>query len=487
MADNENEDLIRLYERFRDDILDRQPDLYYDEDDLVAIYDVAGDNRDRYVQLSVLMLGRKLFPESEALELRLGIALTEMYDGSATLLDFLDANINRKGVMWEILRVRGSREPVEDIPAQLNEIVERYNFEEDEEIIQFVNLVADTMNEEWLSVNFKRFVDKCRYRDTALAECAEVLCQGYQGKAIEAMEELTSIDPFNTDAWMRLAELYHEVGHPREGLGAIEYATALDPDNTKARYIEARMLLALDSKSEKATELLRGVIADDPYMFMARASLSDLYESRGEDDKALQLWREAAELRPDDDVIMSCLDRFERKLGKTVNGDDEFVDVDLRSLAGIKSEEDLSREFAKMMNQDGENHDMEALKMLETYDRIYGIYQMAGEYVKLLYKQGKLYEIVRFMEHDRPESSPELRFDPTSIPVYAATLLRVGRYLDAEVTARDYLVKAGMVCTTPELTMAFAGVKIVLNYILDRAIERNYTSSRDPIAEALSN
>lgn len=482
MADIDDE-LKQLYERFKEDMREHPGEAYYEEDDLVMVYDLAGDYRDRYTQLNVLILGRRLFPDSEALELRLGIALTEMYDGTASLSEFLERNAHRRGVMWEILRVRGSNELSINIPPLLDEIVDKYTFEEDENIIQFVNLVADTMCEEWLAYNYKRFADKCRYRDTALGECAEVLCQGFHAQAIEAIEELTRIDPFNVEAWMRLAELHHEANNADEGLAAIEYAIALDPENLKAWYIEARLLLLQDEKSSKAAELLRRILDREPGMFMARASLSDLLEVQGENDKAYELWQEAMEIQPDDDLVKGCIERFRRKLD---GGEDnkEFEDVDDLILANIHNEDELAEAVGQMLGV-GDEEIPAALKLLETYDKTYGIYQFAGEYIKLLYRYGRLFDITRFMERERPDGAGELRFDPASIPVYAASLLRLGRYLDAEVTAREYLLKAGSVCTTPELSMAFAGVKIALNYILDRAAERNYTYGRDPIAEAL--
>ncbi|MDE7393776.1 MAG: hypothetical protein K2M80_04815, partial [Muribaculaceae bacterium] len=57
----------QLYNQFINEIKKSSPSIYYDEDDLIDIFDTAGDLCDTPTQLEVLLLGYKLFPESEDL------------------------------------------------------------------------------------------------------------------------------------------------------------------------------------------------------------------------------------------------------------------------------------------------------------------------------------------------------------------------------------------------------------------------------------
>ncbi len=61
---NEDRILYENYLKFKNCIKDRSFPRY-EEPDLIEIFDVAGDNSDYYVQAEVLLLGVRLFPESE--------------------------------------------------------------------------------------------------------------------------------------------------------------------------------------------------------------------------------------------------------------------------------------------------------------------------------------------------------------------------------------------------------------------------------------
>ena len=477
--DNDNDDIKQLYERFKAE-LGEHADMYYDEDDIIMIFDLAGDYYDRYVQMHALMLGRRLFPDSENLELRLGFAILDMYD-DASLDDFLANNANRQGVLWDILRLRGKRVSESKITEKLDDLINRYNFEEDEEIIQFVNLVAAYECEPWLAENCRRFIDRCHYRDTALSECAEALRFHDKKLATSLVEELTRIDAFNSDSWIKLAEMYRDDNNVDEGLSAISYAKALRPDDYLPLYVEATLLTRRNPDSPEAAALLQRVIDMNPEMFDAKVALSDIYDYQGKSDLAEMIWKEELRRNPDNDLAKS---RLAMLSPHDTSGEGE----DGRPFGEICSEDDLERMLNDYMSPQN-NVDFQPekiLNMLSAYDRDKGLYTLAGEYIKLLYQFGRFEELCEFMERERPEGCPEMRLDPPSLPLYAASQLRLGRYDEAARSAREYLLKAAQVCSTVELSMAFAGVKIALNYILLRAIERNYSADRDPVAESLS-
>ena len=61
---NEKNPREELYNRFKLSLSRPVTERFFDEDELVEIYDYAGDVSDDYVQLEALFCGARLYPES---------------------------------------------------------------------------------------------------------------------------------------------------------------------------------------------------------------------------------------------------------------------------------------------------------------------------------------------------------------------------------------------------------------------------------------
>lgn len=294
-----------------------------------------------------------------------------------------------------------------------------------------------------------------------------VLRVNYGEIAIQLGEELTRIDPFNHDSWTKLAEVNRDMNHIDEGLAAIEYAKALAPDDYMQQFVEAQLLTASNPVSQRAIELLKKVIDAAPDLIEAKYTLSEIYANLGRNDLAMNLWG---------------------------NSDNETADTaadaamsDSDAAPGVCNTEDELETTLQQLNEESpQNTQLATISLMSAFDKAHGLYRLAGEYVKLLYDNGMLDEIVDFMERERPDNSPELRFEAYSIPLYAASLLRTGRYDDAVRVAREYMINSNRLCTNTQLRLSFAGVKIALAYIIDMALGREYSRDRDPIAECFA-
>ncbi|MBD5214226.1 MAG: hypothetical protein HDS75_05335 [Bacteroidales bacterium] len=398
MTDDPN--LFDIYHRFCQEIKSGTKDLYYDEDDLVIIFDLASDVNDSYAQLEALMLGRRLYPDSEELALREGLMINP--DDEKALNAFLETHSSRKGVLWDILRLKAAHlNPLEAISA-LDKMLDEVRFTDDEEIIQYANLVAFYEAHNWFASNYERFIDKCEYRDTALNEASLLLEDIDLSVSISLLEELSRIDPFNADTWLKLSELYLYAHRIEDASSAIGYAAAIRPEDTAITEISTQIdrykegQLPTDTASEETTLTPR---------------VNDL-----------------------------------------------------------------------MLNNDT----VGALKLLQEYEASYGgVYHNAYLLIQLLYNRGDIKGIIDYMERQRPDDAPELRMDPLSLAMYAAALLRAGRYQDAASTAKQYLVDADTVSTSLLEKMGLAGTKIALNYIITAADRGEWNPDDDPIVESL--
>lgn len=398
----DEQEYYELYDRFRADVKAGGRDIFYDEDDLVMIYDLAADERDIYTQLEVLMLGRKLYPDSELLLIRQGLMI-DPYE-EKPMLEFLENNSSHRGVIWDILRLKVPRLSYEDAVEAMDNMLADAWFKDDEEIIQFIELINFYEATPWLVDNYESFLSHCAYRDTALNECARLIEPLNPGMSVGMLEELSRIDPFNSNTWLKLSELYIVLGRTEEAVMAIDYAKAINPEDEAIRDVEKR----LSNEQEYS-------IPADPE----------------NEDKNLT----------------------HRIVELLANGDKTG-----------------------------------ALALLTDYDSNHGgVYDNAFIYVHLLYFTGEFERIADFMERKRPdEESRELRMDPLSLVMYAASLLRLGRLEDAVSVARDYLSQAGKASSSLDTKMSLAGARKALDYIIDSAENSRWHRDVDPISEALS-
>ena len=103
-----------LYERFKASLKRPVADRYFDEDELVEIYDYAGDLSDDYVQLEVLFCGARLYPASASLAERralmyLDTSVDDSDEPTPAAGSFLNDNPELQTPLFEIARLQINR------------------------------------------------------------------------------------------------------------------------------------------------------------------------------------------------------------------------------------------------------------------------------------------------------------------------------------------------------------------------------------------
>lgn len=135
-----------LYKRFRQSLSRPVSERYFDEDELVEIYDYAGDISDDYVQTECLFCGARLYPESQALSERrallyLDTSIDDSDKPSPAAGAYLADNPDVFSPIFDIARLEINRP--EDPEAALEFLLTQYDTFNDEEIIRFVDLAFD--------------------------------------------------------------------------------------------------------------------------------------------------------------------------------------------------------------------------------------------------------------------------------------------------------------------------------------------------------
>ena len=207
MSDDENP-REELYQRFRESLRRPVSERFFDEDELVEVYDYAGDLNDDYVQMEVLFCGARLYPESQALsERRALLYLDTSIDDSDTPSpaagEYINDNIDTFSPIFDIVRLE-TEQPSEPKEA-LEFLLTQYGTFNDEEMIRFCDLALDLGQYDWLKKNLERLKTKTDNKDIIHFEMMNAADENGDNDFMARMaEELIESEPFNVGYWHRL-------------------------------------------------------------------------------------------------------------------------------------------------------------------------------------------------------------------------------------------------------------------------------------------
>ncbi len=295
-AENRDE----LLNRFRESLKKPMSERYFDEDDLVEIFDYAGDLNDDFLRMEVLMCGARYYPDSEQLLERRGIFYSQYSDEARE--QFLLHTDPSGNPILEILTVRSN--PPEDDKAKetLDAMLNRYESLTDEEVIQFIDLASSLDQWDWIRSNMDRLRKKAQYLNVLLYEVAIVaeLAQDYAYGA-QMMEELTEIEPFNSYFWMLLARLYAQANDQERAMSAIDYSLAINPDSAPSLLIKAKLLNSNEGSMKEIIKLCKRALELAPGDIDVLRFLSMVYQNAGVPEMAEKLLTEALDQVPETD------------------------------------------------------------------------------------------------------------------------------------------------------------------------------------------
>ena len=168
---DERNDRRDLYEEFESEVVKRgNTEAFFDESDLIEIFDYASDYDNFIVKMEVLLYGAVHYPKSEALATRRAWLYYSFGDVEVTTE--VNNRVSQRGVLNKLLSLRARNADLGMLPAtiieELEAILDSTDDFEDEEIIQFTDYAMEMHLEDWLKANRERIQSKWSYPQTVL-------------------------------------------------------------------------------------------------------------------------------------------------------------------------------------------------------------------------------------------------------------------------------------------------------------------------------
>lgn len=279
-----------LYNEFESEIVKAgNTEAYFDEADLIEIFDYASDMDNYIVKMEVLLYGARHYPASEALATR----RAWFYSSFGEMEAAADVNnrVSNGGFLNRLLSLRAeSATDTPDTRARLSEMVEIATDLGDEDVIQLVDYCAENNMLDWIESNRQAIEAKCSYTPTLIyeyADRAEDMCDYPTARRL--YEELTMMEPFTVDFWIRLAGVQMASGEFSDALASTEYALAIDSGCIEALRLKGRAMYRLGQSKDEVSGIFRSILElPDANDADASAYAATLVESgRNEDAVAI--------------------------------------------------------------------------------------------------------------------------------------------------------------------------------------------------------
>lgn len=261
-----------LYRRFRESLSKPVLERFFDEDELVEIYDYAGDLNDDYVQTEVLFCGARLYPESQALMERrcllyLDTSIDDSDEPSPAAGAFLDDNADSFSPLYDIARLAVN--PPENTEEALEFLITQYDRFNDEEMVRFVDLAFDLHCYPWVVRNLDRLRAMTDNPPILMYELVREADANLDNATMEmAAEELIESEPFSVGYWEMLFKAQARGGKEEEARSTFDYATSLAADDADAILVLANDAYLFAPYLHKETyNLLEECKKNDPSRF----------------------------------------------------------------------------------------------------------------------------------------------------------------------------------------------------------------------------
>ncbi|MDE6207364.1 MAG: hypothetical protein K2M55_06105 [Muribaculaceae bacterium] len=437
MDNEERNPRQELYVRFRNSLkTQKSSEIFYDEDELVELFDYAGSLSDDYIQLEALLCGARLYPDSTALADRRLMLYMDTTD------EITDA---RTEAAAHYLEDHSANTPVADMArleinppgdraGALSYLIGQYEQFTDEEIIELCQLAVDLDQYEWLKANIGLLSKKVRSNSAMLYEVARAAENKEDWDTlISTAETLIEADPFQIGSWLFLLNGQAHKDLQDDARSTYDYA------KTIASSQEPQVMLAIaDTVYNSApflasdmVETLLGLATKYPDAFGFLDAACAFLALQGNMTRVSALLKDYLKRHPDSFPPLRQL------LLINAYDTEEYIEMYLNSVdideAMMKAPEVIER-----MHVNGNLRCINAL--LESLDRRLPLQdQLLAVWIESLFASEKYDKVIELCERpDVLENTKPIPHRVASVSyMYGLSLLKVGRKDDAVAFVRE--------------------------------------------------
>lgn len=469
--DNERQD---LYDEFESEVVKHgNQEAFFDENDLIEIFDYASDLDNNIVKMEVLIYGAIHYPKSEALATRRAWFYSSF--GDYETATEINKRVNHGGVLNRILDLRVSlpaNSP--EIEPRLEGIIADTDDFGDEEIIQLVDFCMETGREDWLRERKKLIQAKCSYPQTFLYEFADRAEENENyALAADLFEELTMLEPFTLDFWQRLATVQINMDSYEAALSSADYALAIDPNAMMAARIKGAALYRLDRDMATVADLYTRVLESNEAEDSDASTLAAALVELNRQDEAIEMLKKYIPTHYNPRLALNILLVLDR------NAAAPLVETLIRETVMSESAAlDWAKEHVDRAQYPA------AATILLTYHRLHGLVLGFEFTLEVCYYAGLYDEIIYMREHQVYSELVDTPLPSISFP-YIMSLVRTGNRPKALISAQDALGKSR------EFLKKFAGRRdswqatVKYTPVTTNAIITGYMAILDNIIKAL--
>ncbi|MDE6692512.1 MAG: tetratricopeptide repeat protein, partial [Muribaculaceae bacterium] len=348
------------------------------------------------------------------------------------------------GMIWDIIRAKNSN--IESPTAQieiLDDILTNNSSFADEDIIQFVELAVLTYGKwQWLKEHLPELEEKAIYPEVLLYETAMAAeLSGDNEYAIELLERLTDLQPFNPDFWIVLCKEYILADQHENGLSALEYAIAIDPNNPETLHQKAKLLFTMERDHQ---EILDWLIEIDALDGMNREMLKLaglIHRMRGDEQQAIDTYKKYLQAHPEDStgVLMD--------LASLVVDDNDEI---LSRIHSIDDDVDDWYAWAQELVSTGDR--LTAISVIDKYCRATKIFNPPLGMVELAFRLGMFEHTELLLGYYLTHGTRDMSEDPEELSralhevseieffyIFMITKFKLGKTHDVKVMASMFL------------------------------------------------
>lgn len=278
--DNYEAENRELLDRFAAAIRNNDNSDWFDEDELLDIFDFAGDYGMDYLRAEALFWGARTFPDSKALIERRAVFYADVL-GRDAVNNFSDDHAEVDSKLSRILTARANINDSKEALKFIEHIIDENLSLDDEEIIQLVNFAAETNNLKWLDQNTDKVLAVLSYKPAFLYEFAAASIQhGEYKMALKLLDELVTELPYNAEYWSLISACHLQLDDIDAAADAAEMALAIEPDNAEALVSKARCMARINPD-----ELLNMVIEHPLVMSIIEIAIDRFRNEMGRDKR----------------------------------------------------------------------------------------------------------------------------------------------------------------------------------------------------------